>query len=561
MPSTAFQTEMARLQDAHPVTKVEFISTTGVVTDISTYYASGASFDQIKERAPDEIQAGDFDIVLFNHDNYFSEYVSTSLIYNTQYHGARIRVSLGFVLPDGTSEYTVVAIGYVDQIITDGSTATVTFRCRDLIRRILDEKLHPHPAVEIAVAAAGNTGNGIVSEIATKPFKTVTEDWTLTCTNGGADGAATFSVVGSVTGSVGTATSGTEFSTGTGAGGIKFLISGGGTNWVVGDVFTFSTKQYPQWTAVNAAKIIWAVLTGYNWDTNTQETWSALVLNLDHTQSSSNTDIDYDSFVTTINALADIGSFIVTGYAAYDEGCVDFIQNLILLFLGSMFTGGDGRIKIKTYIPTFTSSTATEFSDANQVRILGYTRTVDEVINYISVHYKKTNVWEFSTEDVNYDGNYVATDDASLAKYNYLTEGFSIRWYATNGVHVQDFADKLVGKYAEPPLNIDLETGLDALLTDIGDIVSVTDTKYGLSGVEGEVSHITKRLDDRPARIAMRVRRDSDIQLLFGFLASEVDEGDGLSPQSTSYDTASDTDKLFCYMGQTGQASPDYRMF
>src|SRR3990167_6753107 len=134
MPSAAFQTEMARLQDSKPRTKVEYISPVSVTTDISAYYKSGAVFEQVKERAPDEIQAGDFDIILFNHDNYFSEYVATSLFYGGLYRRGKIKISQGFILPDGSEEYEVQAVGYIDQLVISNSESTVTLRCRDLIR-------------------------------------------------------------------------------------------------------------------------------------------------------------------------------------------------------------------------------------------------------------------------------------------------------------------------------------------------------------------------------------------------------------------------------------------
>lgn len=565
MASSAFLTEMARLQDAHPITKVEFVSVLGVTTDISAYYQGGAQFQQIKERAPDEIQAGNFDLVLFNHDNKFSEYDPTSLIYNSQYHGAAIKVYQGFVLPDGTTEYAIQAVGYIDELVmtadSEDNASTVTFRCRDRIRTLLDQKLNPRPFALYPVAGGSNTGNGGIAAVETKPFKTKNENWTITCTLGGADGVATFSVVGSVSGSVGTATSGTEFSTGGGAGGVKFTIAAGSTNWVSGDVFTFTTKQHPEWSAVNAGKIIWAILTGYNWDSNTQEVWSDRVLAFDHTKSSANTDIDYDAMLTLITNLDSIGTFTLTGYVAYDEDCVDFLQQLTMLFIGSIFTGADGRLTMNSYIPTFAPVTLAEFGDSQKIKTLGYNRTIDEVINHVVINYKGKNVWEFSDETVNLDGRYSKSNSTSIAKYGTLEEDYQTRWYATSGAHVIDFASKLLSKYSDPPLNVSFQTGCDALLTEIGDPVAVTDTKYNLDAVRGEVAMINKKLDEWPVTVEMRVRREADLDQNFGFIGSSADEGDGISPQTDSFDTATDTDKLFAYFSKVGSSTPDYRVF
>lgn len=562
VPSLFF-TEMGRLQDSHPLIKIELVESDGTVHNISDYYLPSVSFEQIKERAPDEIQAGSFDIILNNHDDYFSEFNSDSVLYQKNYHGFRIKVYVGFRLPNGTETYEIQCVGFIDQLTADPGDSKITFRCRDRIRDILDQKLHRRPLGEVAVAGGSNVGNGLVSTINTKPFKTKNETWTLTCTLGGADGVATFSVVGSVTGAKPAATSGTEYSTGTGTGGLKFTISAGTINWAIGDVFTFTTKQYPEWDAVNAVKIIWSILTGYNYDANTQEVWSSEVLSLDHAQSDSNTDIDYNSFVTAIANVASLGAFDLTGYVEYDETASDVIQDLILLFLGSVFTAADGRIKIKTYVPNAVDSAnvVASFSDTKKITLLGYGRTIDEVINYVSIHYKKTKVFEFSDQEVNLDGNYVALFQDSIDLYGFLTEGFSTRWYSANGSHAQDFASRLVGKYSIPPLTINFETGLDALLVEIGDVIEVTDEKYSLANVRSEISRIGKNLASQPIAISLRSRRDTDVSALYGFLGSRIDEGDGLSPQATTYGAASASDKQFCYLGALSGTTPDYKLY
>lgn len=561
MPSAAFQTEMARQQDSHPKTKVEYIDLIGNVTDISAYYIDGARFQQGKERAPDEMQAGDFDIVLNNSTGYFSEFLPGSLFYTVKYHNARIRISEGFVLPDGTEEYDQQATAYIDQLDADMDKSHITLRCRDKLRNVLDRIIHRRPSTEAPTAGGGNTGNGTCTAIETKPFKTKNELWTLTCTLGGTDGVATFSVIGATSGNIGTATSGTEFSSGTGTGGIKFTIAAGGTNWVIADAFTFTTKQYPEWSAVNIIKIIWSILTGYNYDSNVAEAWSAQVMSFDHTKSDSNTDLDYDAFVQAITDTDTIGNFNLTGRIPYDTLASDAIRKLVLLFLGSIYTNADGRISIKVYNPGTNPSATADFSDAIKNSRCGYNRSIDQVINYVSIAYKKTNKWEFSNEDVVYDGNWVELNSTSITDYDYLTQGYSIDWYAANGTHVQDLASKIIGKYGDPPLNMDFQTGLDALLTNVGDIVTVTDTKHNLSAVKGEVVKMLKEFDTTPAHITLRVRRDSDLNQLYGKLGSRVNEGDGKSPQAATYDLATTSDKDYCYLGALSNSSPDYLLF
>ncbi len=560
MVSAAFQTEMDRKQGSQSKVKVEFIDTLGTVTDISLYYLSGANFDQIKERAADEIQAGNFDVEVSNHDDTFSEFLSTSLLFETQYHGAKIRISLGFILPDGTEEFEVQAVGVIDelQVLPDSKAV---FRCRDQIQKILDGVLHARPLAEIPILAGASVGNGIISSIKTKPFATLQENWTLTCTTGGGDGAGIFSVVGSVSGALASATSGTEFSDS--SAGLKFKISGGSTNWAIGDIFTFSTKKYPEWSALNPAKIIWSVLTGFDWDSDTVETFSALVLDFDSTQTSANTDINYQSFVDAIADLDDVSSLGLKGYAAYDEKAAEFIEGVVLIFLGAIFTDSDGKIKIQTGVPRFEGVVSTEFKDEDKIMELGTNRSIDEVINHVTAKYKATDSWEFSDESVILDGEFTTEDAPSITKYKKLSFNYSSRFFSSAGNFTEDTAERLVGKFADPPVNIEFETGLDALTIGIGQIIRVTDTKLNFSAQTAEVSRLEKRFDDQPKTIAVTARRDSDIDLEWGFFGSSVPEGDGISPQALNFDSATEDDKKFCYLSQTGGGvgAPDYRMF
>lgn len=84
---------------------------------------------------------------------------------------------------------------------------------------------------------AANTGDGTITK-PTGDSAAPTETWTLTCTMAGGDATATFSVVGSVTGSDGTATSGSAYS-----GTVLFTISAGGTDWEVGDTISFELSK------------------------------------------------------------------------------------------------------------------------------------------------------------------------------------------------------------------------------------------------------------------------------------------------------------------------------
>ncbi len=561
-PRGSFLEEMQRLRDAIPLVKIEWLDPSGNANDVSRYYVSGGNVSRLKDRALDEVQAGDFDVTFWNTDGTFSEFISTSLLFGVAYHGTRLRVWLGFRLSDGTVDYRLMQTGYVDQLLASDAEDQVTFRCRDLVGKLLDVTIHRSDDALVPVAAAANTGNGKVSSVQTKPFETVSETWTLTCTTRGADGTAVFSVVGSVSGNVGNATSGTTFDTVTnGIGGVKFTVTAGTTPWENGDVWTWTTAGYPQWTSQNPMKIVWSVLTGTSWDTGAAESFAGLVLALDGTRSSANAQIDYDQFAVLVTAFADVAP--VTGYLDYDQVAATFLHDLLVLYLGSLYTGLDGRLRLAAYRPVL-QVTEQGFADTLQVTAFGYQRTLGEVINHVSVTYKKTATgWPYTGDSQAYDGLWTQDDATSQAAYGQFAQAITTLWVTADGSHASDLAGQLLNRYAQPPLTLEFKTGLDAALLNLGDRISATDAKYGLSAAVVEVTGLTKTFDATPMNVQVVAKRDADTSLTWAFLGSSADEGDGESPQASDFDSASAVDKNFAYLSQDGGEGtpPDYRLF
>lgn len=98
-------------------------------------------------------------------------------------------------------------------------------------------------------------GPGAINDIATAPA-TVTETWSLTCTNADIPGEEIWAVTGSVTGATTDATTGTAYDNGL----IEFLITG--TGYVVGDVFTWEVTQGLMSAAGSAWELLGAGLDG-----------------------------------------------------------------------------------------------------------------------------------------------------------------------------------------------------------------------------------------------------------------------------------------------------------
>ncbi len=740
----AIVNEMDQKIGSRPIVRVRIFTSKGTI-DVSSYLKSGIALESEKSRLPDDIAliaAGDIELVFSNHNDYFTETDSGSLFYEAEYLGHNIDIDVGFKKDDGTTEYQDQTVFRIIEVTLNSDLSECTIIARDKLNDIVEYVLNVPPAGLTPVASSGNAGNGYITEIQTMPFVTVNETWAVTCTTLGGSGVGKFSVVGSVSGNVGEATSDTEFLN-AGTGGVKFTIYAGGTAWAVPDVFTFTTYQYPEWTSESPAKIIWALLTGWGYDSGTEDNFRDSCLDFDNTATATNEDINYPSFTTAVTNLN--SDFNLTGYIPYNSNMADVIQDILQHFLGYMYADGDGKVYLKTYRPSLGGiGTLREFSDAKKITDLTYKKSRESVISSATARYKKTATWAWSSGSETNDGVYTklldrelqetistsaddaledvsgvvsltrdrtamsnvndgsllygiwdwyygewfgfrfpniaiaqgstiesatiqvwraadpyptsATDiycedvddsaafttgannisnrtrttakvdwDGSVGSVGYVTspdiktcvqevinraswgsghdlsvifqamsntdfflqftydhsgatyaaklnvkykneygeKSFSIdtNWYSVNGNAIQWAIDRVVDKYGIPVLDVEFTTGLDALQTDLGDYIEVTDTKTGLSNKTLSVYKLSKDFGSHPMRIVVSCDEIDTLAFNWAFLGSSADEGDGISPQAGDYDSASDTDKQFCYLSDGGLGDPAYYLW
>lgn len=395
----------------------------------------------------------------------------------------------------------------------------------------------------IYTPGSANTGTGIVGSIATKPFATVNEDITITLSS-----ASAFSVSGSVSGALGSGTVGTLF-TATGNK-VRFMITAGTVAFVNGDAFIFTTYKYPQFTAENPAKIIWALLTGHNYDTNAAEDWHDRSLQMDNTQSSANVDIDYASFAA---AIANV-SFYLTGFVDYNMGANTIIEEILTLCLGSIFIDGDGKVEINIYAPGL-GKTLREFAGTKKITEFKTIENIEDLINYCSGSYKAIDgSWPWSDEDFVYEGNLSQTDSDSIIN-NKIKKSFNFdtKWYCANAGHLSYLFSHLLDKKGTAPLIVYFRTGLDALQTNIIDQIEVSETKSGISNLIFKVTQMKRSFSDKPKKIYIQATNEGSA-VNWAFLGSSADEGDGLGWEvagSQVYDTANAAQKKFAYLSTT----------
>lgn len=113
------------------------------------------------------------------------------------------------------------------------------------------------PSSTVPAADGGNTGNGTMS-MPIVSSATLTEAITVTCTVPGGAGVGQFSVSGSVSGALGTATSDVEFVDADQK--LRFTLNAGATPWAVGDEFTLSTTAGTPMSEANIVDILTALV-------------------------------------------------------------------------------------------------------------------------------------------------------------------------------------------------------------------------------------------------------------------------------------------------------------
>lgn len=134
----------------------------------------------------------------------------------------------------------------------DGDTATTLSESGDKFINFVETSGHggtifsvvpfaeagSYPATPVA---GTNTGDGTMSAI-TCSLTTVTEDWTITCTDDTTEGAEEWSVTGTVSGAqAAVATTGVEYTSDSGE--VVFTITAGGVAFAADDEFTFTTTH------------------------------------------------------------------------------------------------------------------------------------------------------------------------------------------------------------------------------------------------------------------------------------------------------------------------------
>ena len=151
--------------------------------------------------------------------------------------GAQADATAGQPYYNGLCSFTILG-GSTDFALTDEFTFSMASSSANWVA---ERALSSTTRMGTVTTNPGNTGNGsITSLVGVASDAWYGETWTVTCKTAGGAGVATFSVVGSVSGTKADATSDSAYTNGQ----FNMTITAGAVDFVVGDYFTFTQRPF-----------------------------------------------------------------------------------------------------------------------------------------------------------------------------------------------------------------------------------------------------------------------------------------------------------------------------
>lgn len=214
---------------------------------------------------------------------------------------------------------------------------------------------------------------------------------------------------------------------------------------------------------------------------------------------------------------------------------IALIEDRILNVIGGWIVVNErGLLTIDVIRPKFGQKEDYDLSDSvNIIHRKGQVRLAD-----------LTNIFAFRYRDLK--GNtqtYTYTDQASVTKYRReRTKSISAEAMVCNLDGYRSIALRQAIQLSNPIIEGEYDVKLDLIACQIGDIVRIDAEQYWM------IIGMKKELDKDNITINI-----IDVSSIFSvknwaFLGSEVDEGDGLSPQPDNYSSATEGQKAFCYL-------------
>jgi hypothetical protein len=219
-------------------------------------------------------------------------------------------------------------------------------------------------------------------------------------------------------------------------------------------------------SAYNPADLVWDLLTNYG--------------ELDDTQSSANTDIDYDIWSNWKQDCSDLDLSIKAELEG--EYISTILDKIAYLTKSIIFVRGDSKFIFYRFVPS--PDVHFTFDDDN-IRNEQTKQTFEELLNYVKCYYGYDPTAE------TWAGNVIAEDATSQANYGKIshTEEDTAVWHATQ-TSAQEFCNRYIERYKDPREYCRFETGIMGFIFEPGDIIYNSISFYGYSTTDFEIKRL-----------------------------------------------------------------------
>ena len=196
---------------------------------------------------------------------------------------------------------------------------------------------------------------------------------------------------------------------------------------------------------------------------------------LSEIQSTSNPDIDYNSF---LDWSAQFSASNITMAAYYKgEKVIDAISKIALMTDSNMWTGGDGKIKFARFLEM-----SSDYITINE----GYNKSITIDVNKTRLINKVEVGFDYSVNSDYWTKTVVNTDSASInsfGTYELLIQDATI-WHVSS-VNALNLAARKLRMLKNPPIIYSIKSDLVLSYMEVGDNMSFVDSFYSIVASQG----------------------------------------------------------------------------
>lgn len=241
-------------------------------------------------------------------------------------------------------------------------------------------------------------------------------------------------------------------------------------------------------TSVNPASLVWDILTNASYG------------NLDDTESTANTDIDYAAWSAWHTTYCAGQNFKVAARLT-GQTIRTVLQEVAYLTSSEISINADGKLD---FHPPYNTGTGMSFN-ASTAKPIDLSISKEDICNQIQFFFG------YDPPNDSWDGTYTdnTSNDASTSQSTYgvkrVTEEGKVVWHA-NQTSANNACEQVLNNWAWPVKEISISGMMKGYVCEIGDVITVTEPLKGLSNASVRIEEIPAiRIPDGTIDIVGRI--------------------------------------------------------